>query len=69
MRDISVAHGEDRVPLSIHKPPNFYSSKTAGTKAMASRVYTALHGAEPQPRWLTADWLGLGHMGSATTGG
>ena len=36
---------------------------------MTSRVVTAPLVVEPQPYWLTADWLGLGYKGSATTGG
>ena len=36
---------------------------------MIPRVDTALHGVALQRYWLAADWLGLGHEGSATTGG
>ena len=70
MGGISVAHGEDRVPSPIYEsPPNLYSSKNAGTITMTYRVDTTPHDVEPPPYSLTADWLGLGHKGSATMGG
>ena len=50
-------------------PPNPYSSKNVGTATMTSRGDTTLHDVEPQPYSLTADWLELGHKGSATMGG
>ena len=36
---------------------------------MTSRVDTTPHDVEPQSNSLIADWLGLGHKGSATMGG
>ena len=36
---------------------------------MTCRVDAAPHDVEPRPYSLTADWLGLGPRGSATTGG
>ena len=65
----SVAHVEYRVPSPIHESPNLYSSKNAETITMTYRVDTTPHDVEPQPYSLTADWLGLGHKGSATMGG
>ena len=59
MGGISVAHGDDWVPSPINKSSEPLQVETAET--ITSRVDTAPHGVEPQPYWLTADWLGLGH--------
>ena len=69
MGGISVAHGEDSVPHPLFmNPPNLYSFKNTGTITMTYRVDTTPHDVEPQPYSLTADWLRLGHKGSATMG-
>ena len=50
-------------------PPNLYSSGNAVTVTMTSRVDTTQHDVEPQPYYLTAEWLELEHKGNATMGG
>ena len=69
MGSIPVAHGEDRVPFLINKSLESLQLQKVGKITMTSGVDTAPHGVEPQPYSLTADCLGLGHKGSATTGG
>ena len=66
MGGISIAHGEKRVPSTIHKSLVSLQLQTHGKKTITSRVDTRPHDGDLQPYPLTADFLGLGHMGNAT---
>ena len=66
MGGVSVAHGKDGVPSPIRESPESLQLQNARTITMTYRVDTTPHDVEPQPYSLTADWLGLGHKGSAT---
>ena len=67
MGGISVAHGQDRVPSPIHESPESLQLQKPGNNNDGPPCRH--HDVEPQPCSLTAEWLGLGHKGSATMGG